>query len=107
MWICTKCGERIEAQFDSCWKCSTPKTDGASTSAVATFVEEAKAAKWRLAYRVFRSTFSTWDVLFDQAATFATEIGPERFVSISHSADDCDGVVTVWYWTTEEAAPVN
>ena len=105
MWTCAKCGERIEAQFDSCWKCSTPKTDGASDSPVATSVEEAKGAEWRLAYRVFRRAFSTWDLLFDQTARFATEIGPERFVSISHSSDN--GVVTVWYWTTEEAAPAS
>ena len=111
MWTCAKCGERIEEQFDSCWNCSTQKTAGATasppaeTQAPATELEGSKTAKWRLAYRVFRSTFSTWDVLFDQAAEFATEIGPERFVNISHSADDCDGVVTVWYWTTEEAPP--
>lgn len=22
MWICDKCGEKIEDQFDSCWKCA-------------------------------------------------------------------------------------
>lgn len=24
MWTCPKCGEKIEDQFDSCWKCSAP-----------------------------------------------------------------------------------
>jgi len=24
-WTCPKCGEKIEAQFDSCWKCGTPR----------------------------------------------------------------------------------
>ena|ERR1035441_6563297 len=22
MWTCTKCGERLDDQFDSCWKCA-------------------------------------------------------------------------------------
>ena len=92
--------------------CVQQKTTGATAfppaeiQAPATEIEDSKTAKWRLSYRVFRSTFSTWDVLFDQAAAFATEIGPERLVNISRSADDCDGVVTVWYWTKEEAAPI-
>lgn len=25
-WKCTQCGESIEAQFDSCWKCGSKKT---------------------------------------------------------------------------------
>src|SRR5712691_11185300 len=24
-WICPKCGEQLEAQFDTCWRCSTPR----------------------------------------------------------------------------------
>jgi hypothetical protein len=55
-----------------------------------------------MAYRVFRGTFATWEKLFTEAARFATETGPERVVSISHSEDRSDGVVTVWYWTTED-----
>ena len=23
-WICRSCGERVEGQFDACWRCSTP-----------------------------------------------------------------------------------
>ncbi len=23
-WLCDTCGERIEGQFDACWKCSAP-----------------------------------------------------------------------------------
>jgi len=26
MWNCQHCGEVIEEIFDSCWKCSTPRT---------------------------------------------------------------------------------
>jgi hypothetical protein len=53
-----------------------------------------------MTFQIFRGTWASWEQLFDEAAFFATEIGPERVVSISHSADRSDGVVTVWYWTT-------
>lgn len=26
MWKCSKCGELMEEQFDSCWKCQAPRT---------------------------------------------------------------------------------
>ena len=41
---------------------------------------------------------TTWQSLFREAADFATEVGPDRVISISHSEDKADGVVTVWYW---------
>jgi hypothetical protein len=40
-----------------------------------------------------------WEELFREAADFATTIGPDRVISISHSEDENDGVVTVWYWS--------
>jgi hypothetical protein len=96
MWICKKCGETLEDNFDSCWKCSTPKNENpAAPSDV-----EAKPA-WRMAYKMFRGTLASWDDLFSEAAAFATSIGPERVVGISHSEDRDAGVVTVWYWTDE------
>ena len=56
-------------------------------------------------YRDFRGgSLATWDELFEEAAEFATSIGPERLVSISHSADRTEGVVTVWYWGEPDAA---
>lgn len=56
-------------------------------------------------FRVFRGAFISWQSLFTQAAQFATEVGPERLISISHSEDKDDGVVTVWFWNGS-AAPV-
>lgn len=50
-------------------------------------------------YKIFRGTLATWDELFSQAASFATEVGPERLITISHSADNNDGVVAVWFWS--------
>lgn len=43
--------------------------------------------------------FLPWDDLLAQAAQFATEVGPERLITISHSEDHDVGVVVVWYWT--------
>lgn len=49
-------------------------------------------------FRVFRSVFQSWESLFQEVADFATKVGPERLITISHSEDKSDGVVTVWYW---------
>jgi hypothetical protein len=98
MWTCTKCREQIEESFDSCWKCSTARGVLAADAAS----QEAATPKGRLAYRVFRGTWATWEELFSQAAAFANELGPEKVVSISHSEDDDDGVVAVWYWTNDD-----
>jgi len=52
-----------------------------------------------MSYKVFRGTLASWQDLFDKASDFATRLGPDRVVSISHSADHSDGVVTVWFWS--------
>lgn len=52
----------------------------------------------KVTYRQFRGTWASWEALFQQAARFASTLEPERLISISHSADHSDGVVTVWYW---------
>ena len=58
-----------------------------------------KLTPMKLKFSVFRGAWASFDELFSEAAAFATEIGRERFVSISHSEDKNDGVVTVWYWS--------
>jgi hypothetical protein len=50
-----------------------------------------------VAFEVFRSSFASWEELFRQAAEFASSLGPDRVINISHSADRGEGVVTVWY----------
>lgn len=49
-------------------------------------------------FKTFRGTFKTWNTLFTEAATFATSIGKERLITISHSSDHSEGVITVWFW---------
>jgi hypothetical protein len=52
----------------------------------------------KVTYKHFRGTLKTWDTLFREAAEFASMVGEERLISISHSADHSDGIVPVWYW---------
>lgn len=49
-------------------------------------------------HEVFRSSFKSWQTLFDEAAAFATTVGRERLIGISHSCDGGQGVIAVWYW---------
>ena len=49
-------------------------------------------------YKVFRSNLASWDQLFQQAAEFASQLGPDRVINISQSCASTDGIVTVWYW---------
>jgi len=56
----------------------------------------------RVLYKHFRGAFKTWRTLFQDASDFATEVGPDRLVSISHSEQGIEGVVTVWYWGEPE-----
>lgn len=57
--------------------------------------------KQKVSYEYFRGTLDSWDSLFTHAATFASQIGKERLITISHSEDHNDGVVTVWYWDND------
>ncbi|MGB1130183.1 MAG: hypothetical protein ACPG4K_09030 [Haloferula sp.] len=52
----------------------------------------------RVQYKHFRGVLKSWDTLFEEASGFASSVGPDRLISISHSADHSDGLVTVWYW---------
>jgi hypothetical protein len=101
MWTCKQCAEKLDDQFDSCWRCSSLKSTGETAVAPVAEPSAEKAPQWKLAYRIFRGTLATWDELFSEAAAFASGVGTERVLNISHSANHGDGVVTVWYWTVE------
>jgi len=92
MWSCPECGEKIEDQFDSCWKCA-----GRPVAPDGTVVPVEK----RVTFRMFRGTLKSWKELFTEASQFASGLGPGELINISHSVDDGDGVVAVWYWTDE------
>lgn len=86
MWTCAKCGEQIDDQFDSCWKCA-----GATKTEIPT--------RPQVRFEIFRGVYASWDQLCSDAAEFATGIGPKNLIGISHSEDRDDGVITVWYWS--------
>jgi hypothetical protein len=60
----------------------------------------------RVAYRHFESVTKSWATMFAEAADFATKVGRDRLIGISHShgggsdgwGTGGSGVVTVWYW---------
>jgi hypothetical protein len=60
----------------------------------------------RATFKHFSSTSQSWTSMFTDAADFASEIGPDRLIGISHSHGGGNessglggsGVVTVWYW---------
>jgi len=62
------------------------------------------STRMTVTFKMFRGTMATWDHLFAEAAEFATNLGRERLITISHSEDQQDGVVAVWYWATSNEA---
>jgi hypothetical protein len=48
--------------------------------------------------RFIHSFTQSWEDLFGEAAEFAGRLGPGALINISHSEDDNEGVVAVWYW---------
>jgi hypothetical protein len=51
-----------------------------------------------LQFETIRGTWATWHELFESAAAAASNAGPARLIGLSHSEDDNEGVITVWYW---------
>jgi hypothetical protein len=49
-------------------------------------------------YKLFRSSFQSWDAMCEEVATFLTELGPDRVIGVSQSQESTLGVLTVWYW---------
>jgi hypothetical protein len=64
----------------------------------------------RVTYMHFESASKSWATMFDEAAAFATKVGRDRLIGISHShggggamfGEGGSGVVTVWYWEHKE-----
>lgn len=54
--------------------------------------------KLQVKFKIYRGMLKSWETLFMEASVFAASVGRDRLISISHSADQHDGVVTVWYW---------
>jgi hypothetical protein len=52
----------------------------------------------RVHFELFQSLGKPWNTLCEEAADFASKLPPERLISIAHSEDQDDAVLTVWYW---------
>jgi hypothetical protein len=69
----------------------------------------------RATFKHFVGSPESWETLFTEAANFASEVGPDRLIGISHSHSggtepwvlNSSGVVTVWYWEQAERPSVN
>lgn len=50
-------------------------------------------------YRTFKGAFKSWETLLAEASAFASELDPDKLISISQSSALGDWtMVTVWYW---------
>jgi hypothetical protein len=54
----------------------------------------------KIKFECFRGMLSSWEKLFQEAASFAEKLKREQLISISHSCDHSEAVVTVWYWSS-------
>lgn len=52
-----------------------------------------------MSVKVFSSNRKSLGEVCEEAAEFATSVGPERLVSVSHSSEGSRSLVVVWYWT--------
>ena len=52
----------------------------------------------QLKFRRFKAVIKSWQTVLEEAAEFASSVGRERVVSISHSEDHSMSIVVVWYW---------
>ncbi len=59
----------------------------------------------RLFFKAFDSKMASREKLFKAAVEFANQIGRERLLTLSHSEDRDNIVITIWYWAEEEIKP--
>lgn len=48
-------------------------------------------------FKMFRGMSKSWTSLFREACDFASLLEDGKLISISHSSEHGEGVVTVWY----------
>jgi hypothetical protein len=53
----------------------------------------------KVQFKVLRGSLSRWETLAEEAAEFASQIEPERLISISQSSE----TVIVWYWSDQDS----
>src|SRR5262245_15006832 len=58
-------------------------------------------ADLRVTFRAFDSKMASREKLFRAAAEFASTIPRDRLITMSHSEDRDNIVITIWFWTDE------
>ena len=51
----------------------------------------------------WKSGFSSWEDMFQDAANFASQLPKNRLINITHSRDEGTSIVAVWYWADDES----
>lgn len=63
---------------------------------------EDKAGIPRVKSKIFRTTLGSWEGLCDEATAFASIVGPDHLINISHASGAGhvinDALIVVWYW---------
>ena len=108
-WTCQNCDTEVEDDnFEVCWKCNCAKgvlnseaeSSGHSFPNARLFISKPRT----VTYKMFRGALPGWDELFTSASEFASSLKPEQLINISHSVNNTDGVVTVWYRKYQDEA---
>lgn len=53
-------------------------------------------------FKCWDSKMASREKLFKAATDFATKLGPDRLINITHSEDRDNIVITIWYWGEQE-----
>jgi hypothetical protein len=60
-----------------------------------------------LFFKSFDSKMASREKLFKAAVEYANQLGRERILTLSHSEDRDNIVITIWYWADEEMKPTD
>jgi hypothetical protein len=59
----------------------------------------------RVLFKAFDSKMASREKLFKAASDFANQVGKDRLITLTHSEDRDNIVITIWYWGEEEIRP--
>jgi len=63
----------------------------------------------RVKSEIFRATWTGWAGLCDAATVFASSLGPDRLINISHASGAGhlinEAIIVVWYWDKSPNKP--
>ena len=55
----------------------------------------------RITFKAFDSKMASREKLFKAAVEFANKLDPKQLITLTHSEDRDNIVITIWYWTEE------